>query len=179
MKPHSGNAHELWKGESAKPNNKRARAQRLYPDIGICERCNAKPAIHRHHIDENPGNNARANLLFLCGKCHSAEHRDQMLERAQARRITAPRPCPVCQQMRSGYFTTGRCARCYRFKQRNGRDWTPDVGAPATHCRHGHELTPENKHIKISKDGYQRWVCRKCAALWMQAKRERLKAAKA
>lgn len=48
------------------------------------------------------------------------------------------------------------------------------TGAPArnarkTHCKHGHEFTPENTHL--DKDGYR--ACRACWAIRAVAKRER------
>ena len=58
----------------------RKRAQRLYPVLSACEGGCGADAKDRHHIDGNCNNNARSNLLFLCHKCHAAEHP----ERAQA-----------------------------------------------------------------------------------------------
>jgi 5-methylcytosine-specific restriction endonuclease McrA len=45
-----------------------------------CERCGESPEkrkmLHAHHIDEDPQNNKRENLIVLCPKCHRGLHRD-------------------------------------------------------------------------------------------------------
>ena len=57
------------------------RARRLYSLDGVsCERCGKNPATNRHHIDEEPRNNARSNVRLLCDGCHKHEH-------AEARRL--------------------------------------------------------------------------------------------
>jgi hypothetical protein len=38
--------------------------------LGVCQRCNEKPAVDRHHLDDNPLNNSDANVLCLCRACH-------------------------------------------------------------------------------------------------------------
>lgn len=53
----------------------RDRAQRAYPSLGKCGRCD-NPARHRHHKDRNTLNNRTENIEFLCYKCHSLEHRN-------------------------------------------------------------------------------------------------------
>lgn len=50
-------------------------AKKLYPVLGNCETCGARPATSRHHIDGNPENNERENLAFLCRSCHQRGHR--------------------------------------------------------------------------------------------------------
>lgn len=48
-------------------------ALKLYPKIGPCERC-GKTNTERHHIDDNPLNNAPENIMPLCRRCHTLEH---------------------------------------------------------------------------------------------------------
>lgn len=55
---------------SVKPEQGRDRALRWFPKLGKCENgCGAK-AHDRHHKDDNPLNNSRENVSFLCRKCH-------------------------------------------------------------------------------------------------------------
>jgi hypothetical protein len=49
--------------------------QKLYPVLGTCEDCNEVPATVRHHINENPLDNRRENVAFLCDACHGIAHR--------------------------------------------------------------------------------------------------------
>ena len=49
-------------------------ALRLYPEIGPCAKCGDQKA-ERHHIDDNPLNNAPQNIMPLCRSCHTKEHK--------------------------------------------------------------------------------------------------------
>jgi ribosomal protein L37E len=60
--------HEWDHFTSTNPQQGRDRAGRR-KQLGACERC-GKPAIDRHHIDDNPLNNDPANLVGLCRRCH-------------------------------------------------------------------------------------------------------------
>jgi hypothetical protein len=54
--------------------------------LALCERCNLRPAVDMHHIDENPLNNAPDNLLGLCRACHMDVHYPERgMRRAVAR----------------------------------------------------------------------------------------------
>lgn len=70
-------------------NNPRQKRRRMIEKYGIaawdrwqhiggkCEACAAEygdAAIHLHHIDENPKNDAPENYVFLCYACHRAVH---------------------------------------------------------------------------------------------------------
>ena len=55
-------------------NRGRAQALKLYPVLSACEGGCGAAAKHRHHIDHDCQNNDRSNLLFLCAKCHTAQH---------------------------------------------------------------------------------------------------------
>lgn len=49
-------------------------------DTGLCKSCSRivyrslRPRGHVHHIDTNPKNNKRNNLVLLCASCHSKFH---------------------------------------------------------------------------------------------------------
>ena len=45
----------------------------MYPDIGPCVKCGDEKS-ERHHIDDNPLNNAPENVMPLCRRCHTLEH---------------------------------------------------------------------------------------------------------
>lgn len=57
---------------SATPAAGRAKARRRYAVLGMCERCGLVPAEDRHHVDGDPQNNERTNVVFLCTRCHMA-----------------------------------------------------------------------------------------------------------
>lgn len=63
-----GPDHKAWKGDAARIEAKRARAQRMFP-LGKCELCD-KPAVDRHHKDGDTGNNKPKNVQRLCRRCH-------------------------------------------------------------------------------------------------------------
>ena len=66
-----GENHVAWKGDAALSATKRERIQkRLSLDGVTCERCQVAPATDRHHVDGDPGNNARSNIACLCRRCH-------------------------------------------------------------------------------------------------------------
>lgn len=74
-----GDRGARWMGDNPiNPDNaghKRAQAQY---ELKPCEICGATPkdaVIHRHHIDENPMNNAPDNIAFLCALHHREAHR--------------------------------------------------------------------------------------------------------
>lgn len=52
-------------------NSRRQSAKQKKPQ---CERCGKTGRLHVHHKDENPLNNAPANLQTLCGSCHRLVH---------------------------------------------------------------------------------------------------------
>lgn len=64
-----GHEHHGWAGDSVSEKGGRARALRLYPDVGPCRSCGAARA-ERHHIDGNTANNDAANIEALCRRCH-------------------------------------------------------------------------------------------------------------
>jgi thymidylate synthase (FAD) len=39
-----------------------------------CEICGTKTSLERHHINKNPKDNNRENIMFLCSKCHHLWH---------------------------------------------------------------------------------------------------------
>lgn len=72
----SGERHPRWQGDNATPHSKRGRAREMYDLIGVtCESCGSHPAVERHHIDGNTGNNDRSNVRFLCQNCHRVPHK--------------------------------------------------------------------------------------------------------
>ncbi len=64
-------------------------ARRWFPLPELCERCGVAPPIDRHHIDGNPRNNDRANIAFLCRRCHQAVDGRLEILRANGRRLFA------------------------------------------------------------------------------------------
>jgi len=73
----SGIRNHSWLGDNVKMSAARSRTNRMFKKIKPCWGCNKKDKIERHHIDENPKNNGRSNILFLCEKCHKSFHLGQ------------------------------------------------------------------------------------------------------
>lgn len=137
-----GEKHGKWKGDAASDHTKRQRARRLFK-AGPCERCGSTGRTERHHIDGDPGNNVRGNILIVCRRCHQLV--DGRLEASVRRlvalareRVTPPRPC-------------SNCGRDYK-PLRNGR-----CGSCAIHWRkHGVELDTANLR-KRELSGSELW----------------------
>ena len=94
-------------------STQRQRAQRLYPEMGLCERCHIRLAYDRHHLDENPSNNARANVEFLCRRCHVHAHG----LKTQKSFDPAPKTrkaCTICGNFAKP-LRKGRCHTCDRY----------------------------------------------------------------
>lgn len=72
-----------FKGDKAKPDAGRKRAQNAFKEIQPCKLCGVldeRPRMMiRHHIDHNTLNNFPSNVEFLCRKCHINEHREELL----------------------------------------------------------------------------------------------------
>ena len=63
-------------------------ALKLFPNIGPCVRCGAQNS-ERHHIDDNPLNNAPENIMPLCRRCHTLEHQKSPTPEARAKGVAA------------------------------------------------------------------------------------------
>jgi hypothetical protein len=70
-----GPAHHSWRPAKNAAAG-RAHARTLYP-LEPCKICGAD--AERHHIDENPLNNARENIIFLCRRHHKQVHFGRIL----------------------------------------------------------------------------------------------------
>jgi 5-methylcytosine-specific restriction endonuclease McrA len=82
LRARTGSANPEWnRFTSTVPHQDRAARRK---PLGKCERC-GKPAIDRHHKDDNPLNNALENIEALCRRCHMVA--DGRLERFRAQAI--------------------------------------------------------------------------------------------
>ena len=115
-----GQDHPLWKGDAAADDSKRMRAQKMY-SLGACEQC-GKPAVDRHHVDGDTGNNTADNVMRVCRRCHMVidgrldEVRALLLR--TARRV-GPLPCVNCHAP-SKPLRHGRCDACSMYYYRKG-----------------------------------------------------------
>ena len=115
----------------------RKQALKMYPIIGPCVKCGNKKS-ERHHIDENPLNNAKENIMPLCKKCHCREHDINLTDEARAKgnviASALKRAKMVCPQGHpySGYNLIVKrdgarmCRQCNieakrRYRKRGGR----------------------------------------------------------
>jgi hypothetical protein len=55
----------------------------------------------------------------------------------------------------------------------NGGDIRARETSLKTHCRRGHEKTPENTYVRIDKKGYVCRYCRACNRAWQRERRAR------
>lgn len=147
-----GEKHYAWKGDAARDESKRNRAQRMYPLDGVeCEGdgCGA-PATDRHHIDGDTGHNERSNIMFLCRRHHmEIDGRLEALAKNPGRGPLPPRPCAHCGQ-ETQRLDNGRCHTCAVYWRRTGED-RPDwlirgETAPPTPCSNcGQDYKPLRK----------------------------------
>jgi len=69
LRQRTGAANREWNNfSSTKKAQGWDRAKRRFP-LGQCVRC-SRPAIDRHHINNNPLDNRPENILVLCRRCH-------------------------------------------------------------------------------------------------------------
>lgn len=71
------------------------RAQRQIQKVS-CNRCGAQKALHCHHKDRNPQNNAPVNIEVLCHRCHEQEH-IAAGDWGKGRRLPL-KVCPICRK---------------------------------------------------------------------------------
>lgn len=110
----SGERSGKWVGAAGTPNAKRARARRLIPNLGPCERCGGA-ATERHHKDRDINNNTKGNIAQLCRPCHIAIH-DEMRS-----------PCAECHRKLKP-LRRGLCHACYeRNRKRRDKEQQKDA----------------------------------------------------
>jgi hypothetical protein len=132
----AGESHPNWKGDHFQGKNTgRARAQVRYRDLGTCMRC-PRPAVLRHHQDRNTGNNAEANVEFLCKSCHELEH-----EKDPHKPYPGPSPETIA-------------------KWKGRIPW--NKGRLQEQCKRGHALDGAN--VRLDLNG--RRHCRACERAW-------------
>ena len=85
----------------------RSRAGRWFSLEGVLCAC-GEPATMRHHIDEDPTNNAAENIEPVCRSCHGKRH-------------TKPRLCEGCRREvpSNQSRTRGLCPAC-AYRQGKG-----------------------------------------------------------
>ncbi len=66
---HLGPLNSAWKGDNAKPDTGRARAEKYF-SLKACVKCTKEESVERHHIDGNPLNNNPSNVILFCRNCH-------------------------------------------------------------------------------------------------------------
>lgn len=76
----------LYLGDERRKHRARGhkKALRLFPEIGPCAKC-GNPKAERHHVDDNPHNNAPENIMPLCRRCHTLEHGKTLSPKAIAK----------------------------------------------------------------------------------------------
>lgn len=63
-----------WKGDNITASGGYSRTLRKYQKIGVCSNCGTSCKTHIHHIDKNPRNTEKSNIIELCPTCHKAYH---------------------------------------------------------------------------------------------------------
>jgi hypothetical protein len=118
-KSKSGSARSTWKGDLARPETKRSRAQRAYK-LQACDDC-GRPGTDRHHKDSDTGNNAPDNIAILCRRCHMASDGRLAKFISTSRSRLGPqssKPCLNCA-IPSKPLRTGRCHGCNEYFRRH------------------------------------------------------------
>lgn len=167
-----GEEHYAWKGDAARDEVKRERAQRMYP-LQPCEVCGSEKT-ERHHRDSNPGNNERENIAFLCRVHHmEADGRLRILTANGAAAIErvrnrAHRPCVNCGELQKR-LTKGRCHACYNYLWKRGVE-RPDSFPSPTHCPSGHPYDEANTYVAPAGVTYCK-TCNRVKAREYRAKR--------
>ena len=69
---------------------------------GVCEHpdCARKTRNHFHHIDENPSQNIRSNIVYICPNHHDEAHRG-LIPQSEQKRWARRRGRPKAQPARS------------------------------------------------------------------------------
>jgi hypothetical protein len=102
------------------------KCRRVFPDLPEqCEwpGCDSPPK-DRHHKDDNPHNNVRENIEFLCRRHHMEadgrlEAAKETMRQNAASKRKDPVPCVVCSRVVK-VTRKGRCGACGEFFRRNG-----------------------------------------------------------
>ena len=84
----------------------RKRAQRAYPVLSACERCESTSALQRHH----PNINDALSVVILCQPCHAKEH---VARGTWGIGSKTPNTCAVCAKEFSDY-SDARVKTCSR-----------------------------------------------------------------
>lgn len=69
-----GCANRMQRLAHVKVDSLYKRAKFEVPMKAACEVCGTSSDLTRHHLDENPANNAPENIQTLCRSCHTKWH---------------------------------------------------------------------------------------------------------
>lgn len=69
-----GDKNRMWKGDDVGIGGGYNRSRKSFKKQGTCEVCGATGITEIHHIDKNPKNYNRDNLIELCVTCHHKMH---------------------------------------------------------------------------------------------------------
>jgi len=72
---HLGEKNHNYKDSKITNSGGYIRCQKRYNLPDVCQGCGSNNTkIERHHIDKDPTNNVKSNIMFLCQKCHKHWH---------------------------------------------------------------------------------------------------------
>ncbi|MEV5211318.1 HNH endonuclease signature motif containing protein [Micromonospora sp. NPDC053740] len=73
--------------------------------------------------------------------------------------------CPSGHRRATNRYASGRpgCRACNR--EANRRRYVPQPAVEVTHCKNGHEFTPENTYFQLKAGGRKSRQCRKCKVI--------------
>lgn len=137
--------------------------------------------MEARHLDGNPKNNSVDNLQWGTPKENAADKKRHGTE-PWSRRTHCKNGHEYNEENTAWRNGSRVCRECFREKDRRRYAKAKANGAhpnilngDKTHCKHGHEFTPEN--TRLERNGKKR-VCRTCGKLREKARRDRLKAEK-
>lgn len=84
-----GEEHHSWKGDTITLNSGYTRTRRNNKKNGFCSNCKKECKTELHHIDKNPKNYDKSNIMELCNMCHKAIHKKEIKEVAIPNKIVS------------------------------------------------------------------------------------------
>lgn len=72
-----GEQNPQWKGDNIDDRCGYRRTRAWYKKTGICSYCGSEEHTELHHIDRNPKNTSKENIVELCVSCHKKIHRHE------------------------------------------------------------------------------------------------------
>lgn len=74
-----GSDNKMYRGDNILISGGYYRSRHNFTKQGVCSNCGAAGETHIHHLDKNPKNYSKENMVELCQSCHKAIHFQEVL----------------------------------------------------------------------------------------------------